>query len=175
MNPKARLEALHEALKTHAEFRHNSPEEKMALRDCYIALVYCACEAKNLAGKSNVDLCHPNERFSPSRLLELVNIHLDASPQQFMSHIVRHYIVLQHFRVVQERSGDGGNRFRLLNGDNGLERMTPNGRLARVSVLPDRLKNAVLLLTQCGLITQPVDGYFKLTPNGARRLRRSGS
>jgi hypothetical protein len=132
--------------------------------------VYCACEAKNFSRNDNIELDHKAERFSPARLAQLVDGHLDATPVQFLAHVVRHYVLLQHFRVVQERSGDGGNRFRLLNGDNGLERMSSRGKLADVSFLADRLRHAVLLLAQCGLLSQPEEGYFKLTAKGNRRL-----
>ncbi|MEX3945573.1 hypothetical protein AB4Y44_39815 [Paraburkholderia sp. BR10937] len=72
-------------------------------------------------------LHHNAECFSPARLVEQVEEYLDMAPEQFMTHVIRHYVLRQHFRVVQERIRDGGNRFRLLNGDNGLERMSPSG------------------------------------------------
>ncbi|MFM0002044.1 hypothetical protein PQR57_13530 [Paraburkholderia dipogonis] len=167
----SRIETLREKLEEHARFKHGSPEERIALRDAYIALIYCACEAKNFGANEDIVLRHPAERFSPVRLVELVEEYMDLPPEQFMAHVVRHYILLQHFRVVQERSRDGGNRFRLLNGDNGLERMSPRGELGGVRLLPDRLRHAVLLLSQCGLLSEPVEGYFKLTSEGLRRLK----
>lgn len=168
---ESRIETLRAQLEKHAEFKHGSPEEGAALRDSYIALIYCACEAKNLEASEDIVLHHPAERFSPARIVALVEEYMDQSPEQFMTHVVRHYVLLQHFRVVQERSYDGGNRFRLLNGDNGLERMSQNVRLGDVRVLPDRLRHAVLLLSQCKLLTEPVEGYFKLAPEGLRRLK----
>lgn len=171
IDTESRIESLREKLEEHAHFKHGSAEEGVALRDCYIALVYCACEAKNFASNEDIVLRHQAERFSPARLVELVDEFLDSPPEQFMAHVVRHYILLQHFRVVQERSRDGGNRFRLLNGDNGLERMSPRGELGSVRTLPDRLRHAILLLAQCGLLSEPEEGYFKLTAKGARRLK----
>jgi hypothetical protein len=171
LDVESRIETLRWKLEEHAQFKHGSPEEGIALRDAYIALIYCACEAKNFEANDDIVLHHQAERFSPARLLELVEEYMDRAPEQFMTHVVRQYVLLQHFRVVQERSRDGGNRFRLLNGDNGLERMSPNGSFGDVRVLPDRLRHAVLLLSQCKLLSEPVEGYFKLTPEGLRRLK----
>lgn len=171
IDAESRIESLRGKLEEHAHFKHGSPEERVALRDCYIALVYCACEARNFESNEDIVLRHQAERFSPARLVALVDEYLDSAPEQFIAHVVRHYILLQHFRVVQERSRDGGNRFRLLNGDNGLERMSPRGELGGVRLLPDRLRHAILLLAQCGLLSEPEEGYFKLTAEGARRLR----
>jgi hypothetical protein len=171
MGVESRIETLRETLEVHANFKHGSPEERIALRDAYIALVYCACEAKNFSRNDDIQLDDKAEKFSPARLTKLVDDHLDATPEQFLAHVVRHHVLLQHFRVVQERSHDGGNRFRLLNGDHGLERMSSRGNFARVSFLADRLRNAILLLAQCGLLSQPQEGYFKLTAEGNRRLK----
>ncbi len=171
ITPMARIESLRDTLEENARFEHGSAEESMALRDCYIALVYCACEAKNLASHKNIELRHKAELFSLARLMELVDEYLDSPPEKLMKHVVCHYVLLQHLRVVQARSTDGGNRFRLLNGDNGLERTSPSGSLSSVRLAPDRLQNAILLLAQCGLLSQPEEGYFKLTVEGARRLK----
>jgi len=55
--------------------------------------------------------------------------HMHDLPATFMAHIVQYYVLLQHFRIVQERvTRDGRSRYVLLKGDRGLER-TGNGTL----------------------------------------------
>ncbi len=87
-----------------------------------------------------------------------------------MAHIVQFYVLLQHFAVVQDRSGDGRNRFRVLKGERGLERASHQVALSGVSVLQDRLHNAVLLLAQCKLVKQVGDNRYVLTREGRRRI-----
>lgn len=168
----ARLEILRSDLELRSDFALHQPEQAEALRDSYIALLYCACEGENLLSTPHVVQHFPNDRLSLSRLQKSVNEHLDATPAQFMAHMVLYHILLQHFQVALERSGDGRNRYRILKADHGLERVIEtNHKFSEVSILQDRLARAVDLLVQCGLIKEVDDGRYTLTKESRKRLR----
>ena len=143
----------------------------MALREAYIALVFCALEARNLRANSHVEQRYPNDRLSLDRLQSLLEEFQESSPAEFLEHVVRYYVLLQHFTVVRERTRDGRNRFVLMLGDRGLERVATKDGLGGVGMLQDRLKHALLLLEQCGLVRGNDGGAYVLTPAGRRRLK----
>jgi len=143
----------------------------MALREAYIALVFCALEARNLRTNNHVEQQYPNDRLSLTRLQSLLDEFQEASPAAFLEHVVRYYVLLLHFTVVQERTRDGRNRFVLMLGDKGLERVVTKDGLGSAGMLQDRLKHALLLLEQCGLVRGKDGGAYVLTPAGRRRLK----
>lgn len=169
--PELRLDARADALWALSRFDQRSPEEGLALREVYAALVYCAREAENLLSNPYVLQSYEAERgrLSLATLRSVFAQFQDASPAAFMAHIVQHYVLLQHFSVVRSRTFDGRNRFVLMLGDNGLERVANQGMTA-ASWLEDRLHHALLLLAQCGLIDEHGDGGYVLTPAGRARL-----
>lgn len=99
--------------------------------------------------------------------------HLNDSPAKFMMHTVQHYVLLQHFAIVQERAAqDGRSRYFLLKGDPGLERTGKGENLVDIDLLTDRLRHALLLAAQCGLVQHSEkNGTFSFTPEGQRRLQ----
>ena len=114
-----------------------------------------------------------NEQLTLAKLADIVLAHVHDSPAAFMAHVVQHYVLLQHFRIVQERATrDGRSRYVLLKSDLGLER-TGNGEgFVGINLLVDRLRHALLLVAQCGLLVQNESaGTFSLTPKGLRRLQ----
>jgi len=153
-------------------FAHNSEEEGHALRSCYVALVYCGLEARNFQGNSRFEQALSNERLTLLKLSSLVEEHLTDSPAKFMAHIVQHYVVLQHFAVVQERAArDGRSRYLFIKGDRGLQRIGDNERFVGADWMQDRLLHALRLLAQCRLLTHDEDeNTFALTEEGLARL-----
>lgn len=168
-----RIEALQDSLLNVRNFAHNSDEEDEALRSAYIALLYCACEAKNFQTDPYFDLALENERLTLKKLADFMLAHMNDSPAAFIAHIVQHYVLLQHFRIVQERSvRDGRSRYVLLKGDLGLERTGNGESFVGIELMVDRLRHALLLAAQCGLLVQNEDaGTFSLTLEGRRRLQ----
>lgn len=114
-----------------------------------------------------------NEQLTLGRLTDVMMEHMHDSPAAFMAHIVHHYVLLQHFGIVQERAArDGRSRYVLLKGDLGLERTGNGENFVRIDMMTDRLRNALLLATQCDLLAHNEEaGMFSLTPEGMRRLQ----
>lgn len=171
LSKEMRLEYLRLALVESCNFEPHTDMEATALRNAYIALIYCGAEAENLRSHSHIEQQYDNERVSLAKLRFLVNSHANSTPAEFMAHIVQFYVLLLHFSVVQERSGDGRNRFRLLKGDWGLERAGQLVALSGARILEDRLEHAVLLLAQCRIVREISGGRFVLTKEGRRRLK----
>jgi hypothetical protein len=172
-----RFESLLDSLLSVRYFAHNSDEEEQALRNVYIALVYCASEAKNFRTDQYFDLALENEQLTLGKLADVMLAHMHDSPAAFMAHIIQHYVLLQHFGIVQERAArDGRSRYVLLKGDLGLER-TGNGEdFVGIDLLADRLRHALLLAAQCDLLVQNEEaGTFSLTPEGLRRLQTAAA
>ncbi len=172
-----RIESLLDQLHDVRHFAHNSDEEAQALRNAYVALIYCASEAKNFRNDPYFDQALENEQLTLGNLAEVMQAHLHDSPAAFMAHIVQHYVLLQHFGIVQERAvRDGRSRYVLFKGDQGLERTGKGESFIGIDLLTDRLLHALLLLAQCGLLIHNEDaGTFSLTPEGMRRLQIAAS
>lgn len=166
-----RLEDLLARLEGVCNFGQRTEDEKLALREVYIALVYCAVEAENLLANEYVVQEFENDRLPLSVLRGLLMQFSDAPPSEFIAHVVQFYVILLHFAVVRERTYDGRNRFFFIQGDNGLERVASKGGVGSVTIMQDRLFHAMLLLAQCGLVRQFDDGTFALTAAGRKRLR----
>lgn len=116
-----RIESLMDSLLSVRYFAHNWDEEEQALRSAYIALLYCASEANNFRTDPYFDQALENEQLTLGKLADVMLAHLHDSPAAFMAHIVQHYVLLQHFGIVQERTArDGRSRYVLLKGDRGL-------------------------------------------------------
>ncbi|NKA35765.1 hypothetical protein GO300_03824 [Ralstonia solanacearum] len=171
--PELRLDVRSNALWDLSSFGQRSPNEALALQEVYRALVYCALEAENLMDNPYVLQSYDAERgrLSLAALRSVFAQFRDASPAEFIGHVVKNYVVLQHFSVVRSRTFDGRNRFVLMLGDNGLERVANQG-LTIAGWLEDRLHHAMLLLAQCGLIEEHDDGGYVLTTAGRARLVR---
>ncbi|MCS6507273.1 hypothetical protein NX907_16850 [Burkholderia thailandensis] len=172
-----RIESLLDYLLSVRYFVHNSDEEGEALRSAYIALLYCASEAKNFRTDPYFDQALENEQLTLGKLTDVMLAHMHDSPAVFMTHIVQHYVLLQHFGVVQERAArDGRSRYVLLKGDQGLERMGNGEDFVGFDLLADRLRHALLLAAQCNLLVQNEEaGTFSLTPEGLRRLQTAAA
>lgn len=170
-----RLEDMRERLLAVCNFRPGTEGAKLALREVYIALVYSAVEAENLLANQFVEQEFDNDRISLTALREVLAQYRDNTPASFLAHMVRYYVILLHFSVVQERTYDGRNRFFFMLGDNGLERVTSKGDVGGVGLMQDRLYHAMLLLAQCGLVAWFADDTWGLTETGRRRLRGTES
>lgn len=174
LKDEQRIESLLDYLLSVSDFAHNSDAEGQALRSAYIALLYCASEANNFQTDQYFDQALENERLSLGKLARVVSAHVNDSPAAFMAHVIQHYVLLQHFGVVQKRaSRDGRSRYVLLKGDRGLERMGKSEDFVGVGLMTDRLGHALLLAAQCELLVQNEDdGTFSLTREGLRRLKK---
>jgi len=172
-----RIESLLDELLSVCHFTHNSNEEEQALHRAYIALLYCASEAKNFQAEPYFDQALENEQLTLGKLANVMLAHMHDSPAVFMAHIVQHYILLQHFGIVQERAArDGRSRYVLLKGDLGLERTGSGEDFVGIDLLMDRLRHALLFAAQCGLLVQNKGaGTFSLTLEGRRRLQTADS
>ena len=172
-----RIEALLDSLLSVRYFAHNSVEEERALHSAYIALLYCASEAQNFRTDPYFDHALENERLTLGKLVYVMQAYKCDSPAAFMAHIVQYHVLLQHFGIVQERAArDGRSRYVLLKGDLGLER-TGNGEdFVGIDLLVDRLRHALLLAVQCGLVVRDEEaGTFSLTREGQRRLQAAAA
>ena len=177
LKPEQRLEFLLEHLLSVRNFRHNSEEENVALRSAYLALVYCACEGQNFSTNPALNRALPNEILTLEKLAEVLLAYMHDSPAAFIAHIVQHFVLLQHFGIVQERAArDGRSRYVLLKGDLGLERSGNGEDFVGIALMVDRLRHALLLAAQCGLLVQNEEaGTFSLTPEGLRRLQTAAT
>jgi hypothetical protein len=112
---------------------------------------------------------------SMSRLGTLADEYANRPAEAFFAHIVREYVLKLHASVARDRTradilGNNliRNRFRIYEGDTGLERSLGRGeKLTTVKLMPDILRNALLLLTQAGLTERaPTGRAFRLTNQG---------
>ena len=137
------------------------------------ALLVCVVEARNLAKNQNAEEAVA-DGVGQGSLLELSLSATEFSKQpagKWIAHLLRHWVINRHFEVVTIRSqnADGKNRFRFLIGDSGLQRFDMSLRPSLVGLAQDRLRHALLLLAQGGLIRPSKDGYV-LTAQGRKRL-----
>lgn len=172
-----RIESLMDYLLSVRYFGHNADEEDEALRSAYIALLYCASEANNFRADPYFDQALENEQLTLGKLTDVMLEYMHDSPSSFMAHIVQHYVLLQHFSIVQERAArDGRSRYVLLKGDIGLERTGNGESFVGIDLMQDRLRNALLLVAQCGLLAHNEEaGTFSLTPKGLQRLQTAAA
>lgn len=156
-----------------ADFVLDSDGNCPAAASAYVALIACSVEVGNLMnhGAAKAVLRRDRDGCSLLSWMALVSQWADRSPTQFIAHVVTHWVVLRHFQVVADRSrgGDGKNRFRFVVGDHGLERFDSTLGLPTPSVAQDRLRHAMLLSEQCGLLEQR-DGRYRLSPSGRLRM-----
>jgi hypothetical protein len=136
-------------------------------------LLVCVIEARNLAKNQNAEEAVA-DGVGQGSLLELSLSAAEFSSQpagKWIAHLLHHWVINRHFEVVTIRSqnADGKNRFRFLIGDSGLQRFDMSLRPSTVGLAQDRLRHALLLLAQGGLIRLNKDGYV-LTAQGRKRL-----
>ncbi|CAN7179860.1 hypothetical protein [Caballeronia sp. LjRoot31] len=182
-DPRVDIAALFDALRKCENLKPESDKERQAAALCYFAFLFCAKESENFGA-------HPyfkrdeGDRLGFDELESLVALYRDATPGEFISHIVRDYTINQHFDVVRERTEDDydndrspKNRYRFMLGDRGLARNTEEERdFSRVTFLQDLLRHALLLLSQAGLLEQRVvkrREVFRLTAEGRTRLNQT--
>lgn len=146
-----------------------------AVRLAYFALVFCASEAANFLADPNSKTVLVSADSGPCSLVSLVSIvnrFSSSNPSDFVSYLVKNWVLLRHFQVVSDRSqvGDGKNRFRFVIGDLGLERFNSATGIGTPAFAQDRLNHILTLCCQCGLLEQQ-DEKYRLTPYGQSRLQ----
>ncbi|KWH44381.1 hypothetical protein [Burkholderia stagnalis] len=143
------------------------------------ALLWCAVEAKHVPEESLVE---DGDRLPLTILQELVERFRYAPPCEFVAEVVNNHVLNLHFAVVCERCNedyDAGravkDRYRILVGDEGLERNQAGGQLlTSAEEMRDILLHALYLLSQSGFVTQHPDRWlsFRLTDAGWERAMR---
>jgi hypothetical protein len=160
-----------ELLSLSPEFDEDGANE--AVSSAYVALIFCACEVRNLLQDptSKEAILRDQDQCSLLALARLAEKMRNATPTAFVSYLIRHWVILRHFQVVCDRSqnADGKNRFRFVLGENGLERFNPAVRITEPAFAQDKLMHVLYLLEQSGLLSEKNGGYT-LTPQGRTRL-----
>lgn len=163
------------------ELREASKQKKdkagKAAYQALLALTYCAVEARNWEGSDVYRLADGRDRLAPQRLARLADRYAARPAREFLSMIVRDFVVNLHFKVARERAEteptNPRERYILIPGDEGLELNFERQTTFKPPILTDRLRCAMLLLTQAGLLEmeQKKGGVlaFKVTPEGRRR------
>ncbi|MBF3971724.1 hypothetical protein [Burkholderia pseudomallei] len=146
-----------------------------------VALTYCAVEARNWQGNKAYRLADGRDRLAPQRLAQLATRYGARPAQEFLSMIARDFVVNLHFKVARERAEaeptNPRERYILVPGEEGLELNFERQTTFTPPILTDRLRCAMLLLTQAGLLEkrEEKDGAlaFRVTPGGRRRAAES--
>ena len=154
-----------------------APDKGMALiARATEGLIFCAEETLNLqkvSGNPAADarrvacIQMDPDRLPLSALPELVERFAMQPFGKLVAYCVRHCAVGQHFRVssaLQATTGDGKNRFRLVEADDGLRRMYETDAVPEVGTGLDRLARSLDLLEQCAVVARTNDRYC-ITPN----------
>lgn len=161
-------------LNNEAGLEINGASGSEAVANAYVGLIFCALETVNLQSnpvfletlKADGDAC------SLLALASLVERSRDQSVEAFIQRVVKDWVVLRHFSVATTRSlrGDGKNRFRFVMGDQGLERFEWTATLPKPAMSADKLRHAMLLCQQGGLL-QERDEMYRLSKAGRQRLK----
>lgn len=172
LDPEQRIESLMETLEKKGQFVHGSGEESEALQCVYCAVMYIGQEVANLKNNTHFSAELPSEWITLEKLAIFVQQFKERSPAQLMTHFMHHYVILQHFRVAQDRTmRDGRNRFLIIKSEHGLERTSGRIDFVNVDYMTDRLRNALFLLEQCKFLTHK-HGNYLLTAKGVARLKK---
>lgn len=167
------------------ELRATSKQKKdkagKAAYQALVALTYCAVEARNWEGKKAYRLADGRDRLAPRRLAELATRYAERPAQEFLSMIVRDFVVNLHFKVARERAEaeptNPRERYILVPGEEGLELNFERQTTFAPPILTDRLRCAMLLLTQSGLLEKDEKKgdvlAFSITDEGRKRAAES--
>lgn len=169
--PQLRLWNLQEKLRNLESFTSGSDEETEALSIAYYTLLFCMLEVESLEKNPHFMLQHKGTEDLPlAPFCKMLRNFENKSPAQLMAHVVQHNIISQHFKVMRRRTQDFHNRFRFMNGDNGLERALHASNIYEPAELQDLLEHALYLLDQCGLVKLDDEGLFAITEEGLERV-----
>lgn len=146
-----------------------------------VALTYCAVEARNWESNDAYRLAEGRDRLTPQRLSQLASRYAARPAHEFLSMVVRDFVVNLHFKVVRERAEaeptNPRERYILVPGDEGIELNFERQTTFAPPVLTDRLRCAMLLLTQAGLLEKDEKKggvlAFGMTEDGRKRAAES--
>lgn len=163
--------------KLRATSKQKMDKADKAAYQALVALTYCAVEARNWQGNKAYRLADGRDRLTPQRLAQLATRYGARPAQEFLSMIARDFVVNLHFKVARERAEaeptNPRERYILVPGEEGLELNFERQTTFRPPILTDRLRCAMLLLTQAGLLEKNETGdgalAFKVTLEGRRR------
>lgn len=166
-----RLETIRGRLLQIEQFTPHSEQEPEAFRAAYYTLIFCMLEVESLSANPYFLLHHKGSEDLPLEpFCKVLRGFADRSPAELMAHVIHHYVISQHFRVIRRRTRDFQNRFRFMPGDNGLERAVHAKELYKPFELQDLLAHALYLLAQCGLVDMKEGDRFSITAKGLKRL-----
>lgn len=90
-----RIESLLDYLLSVRYFAHNSDKEEQALRSAYIALLYCASEAKNFRTDPYFDQALDNKQLTLGKLADVMSLSSACSePQCFLESLAKPHLGL---------------------------------------------------------------------------------
>ena len=147
------------------------------LVDAFKALVTCAVEARNLHANEYAQEAVESDpgESSLAELAESAAQFGSKTAGEWLAYLVQHWVINRHFEIAafRSRNGDGKNRFRFVMGDSGLQRYDMTQRPSVTTMAQDRLRQALRLLRQAGLLELQKDGEvegYVLTEEGRLRL-----
>lgn len=159
-----------------SRFRLSDEPESDAIGSALFAILWCAAQASYLPSNCLVE---DGDRLSLDELQVLVQRCKHDSPEDFLAAFVSEHVINLHFDVARERCEEDyfarrpvKERYRILMGDDGLERNLARGRnLTRAVEMQDILLHMLYLLTQAGLLTEhgTRSRHFRLTAAGRAR------
>lgn len=169
--PELRLQSFIDRLRETEDFAQHSEEETAALKNAYYALVFCMLEVESLSRSPHFLLRHKSSEDLPlAPFCRMLREFANRPPAALMAHVIQYYVVAQHFKVMRRRTDDFHNRFRFMNGDNGLERALNAKDLYGPNELEDLLEHALYLLAQCGLAEFKEGNRVAITEEGENHL-----
>lgn len=174
-NPHVRMKAL--IVKSKFNLSKGSPAVSASL--ALQGLLWCIAEYRSLPSQVQGHITtHPGL----SRLSVLASDYANRPAETFFTHLVQEYVLKLHASTARERTWIDirenravRNRFRIVEGDTGLERSPGRGsKLTEIKLMPDILRHALLLLTQAGLTDKnPAGTMFRLTDQGHQWVARA--
>jgi hypothetical protein len=176
--PMKGLPFLFEELRKASTFK-TLEKAKKTVRLIVVALTYCAAEADNWPEEGPYLRENSKDRLSPADLASLARRYANKPVTEFVAMVIRDFVVNLHFSVVRERSeaetSNPRDRYRLLPGDDGLERDLENeASFTTPPILTDRLHCSLQLLVQAGLLeAHAKEKSFRITDAGRKRAAES--
>lgn len=174
-NPHVRMNALIVSSKFNLSKGNPAESASLALQ----GVLWCIAEYRTTSTQVQDRIAtHP----SLSRLSVLAADYAKRPAKAFFVHLVQEYVLKLHASTARDRTWIDirenravRNRFRIIEGDTGLERSLSRGsKLTDIKLMPDILRHALLLLTQAGLTDKnPAGSMFRLTDQGHQWAARA--
>jgi hypothetical protein len=125
-------------------------------------LLYCAAITASISSGDYADFLRigGRERISLPWFLEFITQRRQQTLTMFIKEVISILIYAQHLQVAATRVEEGKNKFRFAFEDTGLQLLiSPNSVNAQLGT-PDRIVSALLLMSDCNLISMDANGSF---------------